>query len=98
MEIGEYIRQYRAKTDKFESDFDYITVAEYAQKVGKTANTIRRYIADGRLESINIGAKKLIKIRRSQDGEKLLAENKALREENAVLRERLSVIRQLVEK
>ena len=37
----------------------------------------------------------MIKIRRDQNGDKLLEENRTLREENAVLRERLSIIQQL---
>lgn len=98
MELSEFMRKHRAQSDKFEYDFDYVTAAKYADMIGKTANTVRRYMDEGRLEYICIGSKKLIKVRRDQNGERLLEENRLLREENAALRERLSVIRQLVDK
>jgi len=96
IELSEFMRQQQAKQDKFEHDYDYISVSEYAEKHEISTATVRRYANEGRLEYITIGKKKLIKIRRDCNGEKLLEENRALREENAALKERLSNIKLLV--
>lgn len=97
IELSDFIRQERARTDKFEYDYNYMTVEEYADHIGKTANTVRRYIKEGRLETMTVGAKRLVKIRKDENSEKLLEENRQLREENAALRERFAIIRQLLD-
>lgn len=96
IELSEFIRKEKAKQDKFEDNYDYVSVSDYAKNNLISPATVRRYANEGRLEYIRIGKKMMIKIRRDQNGEKLLEENRTLREENAALRERLSIIRQLI--
>lgn len=96
VELSEFIRQQKAKQNKFEYDYEYIPISEYAKNNSLSVTTVRRYAKDGRLEYITIGKKMLIKVRRDCNGQNLLEENRSLREENAALRERLAIIRQLI--
>ena len=58
IELSEFVRQQKAKQDKFEYDYDYMSIAEYAKFKSLSVTTVRRYANEGRLEYIISAIKK----------------------------------------